>query len=442
MKLFNILTAGLLLCAGLASCEMKDELKGSGEGSSEVGYLNLGVAVNASQNNVSRADVDDDGENVGVSVSADDFPVIITGVTDPSYSKEYESYAALKAENEGKVELPVGEYTVTAHSDAELQPQMAAPYYEGTAPIKITAGVESSASVECTMKNMKIQLTYTANFLANFQSWDITITDGTNNLYFDEIDKNPAAIYWLVADNQSKLSVEITAVNGDGETVHESRELTKPEGGNSANWTGGDALTITMEESTPTPDNPSGIQGSGITINASASFDEEETDVPVPVTPGDDDDNKDPEPPTPDPKPELPTITINQLSYTLPDNLSDEAVAIIKSSVGLESVKVQIVPDNQQFGVMLQGVASTFQINFLSGAELVDEKNLAGVVSELAPGLEAPNTGDTEYRFPVNAFFEALNGMGATLTNGHAFNITVTDANGDTSASLSVKVTE
>ena len=214
MKLFNILTAGLLLCAGLASCEMKDELKGSGEGTSEVGYLDLGVAVNASQNNVSRADVDDDGENVGVLVSADDFPVIITGITDTKYLKEYESYAALKAENEGKVELPVGEYTVTAHSDAELQPQMAAPYYEGAASIKITAGVESSVSVECTMKNMKIQIRYTDNFRANFTSWDITITDGANNLYFDETDKNPAAIYWLVAENQSKLSVEITAVTG------------------------------------------------------------------------------------------------------------------------------------------------------------------------------------------------------------------------------------
>ena len=101
MKLFNTITACLLLCAGLVSCEMKDELKGSGAGTSEVGYLNLGVAVNASQNSVvSRADnANDDGENVGVAVSADDFPVTITGVTDPSYSKEYESYAALKAEN-------------------------------------------------------------------------------------------------------------------------------------------------------------------------------------------------------------------------------------------------------------------------------------------------------------------------------------------------------
>ncbi len=428
MKLFNTITASLLLCAGLVSCEMKDELRGSGEGSSEVGYLNLGVAVNASQNNVSRADVDDDGENVGVSVSADDFPVIITGVTDPSYSKEYESYAALKAENEGKVELPVGEYTVTAHSDAELQPQMAAPYYEGTAPIKITAGVESSASVECTMKNMKIQLTYTANFLANFQSWDITITDGTNNLYFDETDKNPAAIYWLVADNQSKLSVEITAVNGDDETVHESRELTKPEGGNSANWTGGDALTITMEESTPTPDNPSGIQGSGITINASVSFDEEETDVPVPVTPGDDDDNKD-----------LPTVTFPQSTYTLPADASKNADAVITSTAegGIQSVKVQIIGGNDDFA----GIASG--MGFDKGLELVGNTTLGPVISSIVQGLEMPQAGATSYTFPVGGFFNILQQMGVTTAeDGHVFYITVTDANGEASASLNVVVTE
>ena len=444
MKLFNILTAGLLLCAGLASCEMKDELKGSGAGTSEVGYLNLGVAVNASQNSVvSRADdVTDDGknENVGVSVSADDFPVTIIGVTDPSYSKEYESYAALKAENEGKVELPVGEYTVTAHSNAELEPQMATPYYEGTTPIKITAGVESSAEVKCTMKNMKIQLTYTANFLTKFESWDITINDGSDNiLNFDETDKNPAAIYWLVAENQSKLSVEITAVNGDGETVHESRELTKPEGGNSANWTGGDALTITMEESTPTPDNPSGIQGSGITINASASFDEEEEDVPVTVKPGgstegpdegEGDDNEDPE---------LPTVTFPQNTYTLPADASKNADAVITSTAegGIQSVVVQILAGNDGFSTITSGMG------FTDGLELVGNTSLGGLIGSIIPGLEMPQAGATSYTFPVGGFFNILQQMGVTTAeDGHVFNITVTDANGEASASLNVVVTE
>ena len=437
MKLFNILTAGLLLCAGLASCEMKDELKGSGEGTSEVGYLDLGIAVNASQNNVSRADVDDDGENVGVSVSADDFPVIITGITDTKYLKEYESYAALKAENEGKVELPVGEYTVTAHSDAELQPQMAAPYYEGTASIKITAGVESSVSVECTMKNMKIQIRYTDNFRANFTSWDITITDGTNNLYFDETDKNPAAIYWLVAENQSKLSVEITAVNGDGETVHESRELTKPEGGNSANWTGGDALTITMEESTPTPDNPSGIQGSGITINASASFDEEEEDVPVTVKPGGStEDNEDPESPVTNNKP---TVTLPQMIYTLPDDKDADADVLIQTAlkeessdeyVGLKNIVVKIIPGNQGFKDALDLIKDMADFTG-EGVDLVGNTSVEPLLQFIAPSLKVPVENAPNYSFPVGAFFETLLDIGTTGESAHVFEIMVTDNNGN-----------
>lgn len=438
MKLFNILTAGLLLCAGLASCEMKDELKGSGEGSSEVGYLNLGVAVNASQNNVSRADVDDDGENVGVSVSADDFPVIITGVTDPSYSKEYESYAALKAENEGKVELPVGEYTVTAHSDAELQPQMAAPYYEGTASIKITAGVESSTNVECTMKNTKIQLTYTSSFLTKFESWDITVSDGSsNNLMFDETEKNPAAIYWLVAENVSEIKVNITAVpQGGGQAVTESRILTKPAGGNSNYWTGADALTIQMNEQTS--EDPTGIQGSGIVINASVSFNEDEEDVQVPVKPGDDPIT----PPIPGPKPELPTVTFPQNTYTLPADASKNADAVITSTAegGIQSVVVQILAGNENF----KGITTT--MHFDEGIELVgDPTNLAAIIGMALPDLkdlEMPENGDTSYTFPVGGFFSILSGMGATTGDGHVFNITVTDANGETSASLSVKVTE
>lgn len=440
MKLFNTITACLLLCAGLVSCEMKDELKGSGAGTSEVGYLNLGVAVNASQNSVvSRADnANDDGENVGVAVSADDFPVTITGVTDPSYSKEYESYAALKAENGGKVELPIGEYTVTAHSNAELEPQMATPYYEGTTPIKITAGVESSAEVKCTMKNMKIQLTYTANFLAKFESWDITINDGSDNiLNFDETDKNPAAVYWMVAENVTEIKVAITATPmGGGQEVTESRLLSKPEG---SNWAGSDALTIQMEENTS--EDPTGIQGSGITINASVSFDEDSEDVPVTVKPGNDgdDDNKEPEPPTPTPKPELPTVTFPQNTYTLPADASKNADAVITSTAegGIQSVKVQIVGGNDGFA----DITST--MGFADGLELVGNTDLGPVISTIVQGLEMPQAGDTSYTFPVGGFFKILQQMGATTAEeGHVFNITVTDANGTASASLSVKVTE
>lgn len=446
MKLFNTITACLLLCAGLVSCEMKDELKGSGAGTSEVGYLNLGVAVNASQNSVvSRADdVTDDGknENVGVSVSADDFPVTIIGVTDPSYSKEYESYAALKAENGGKVELPIGEYTVTAHSNAELEPQMATPYYEGTTPIKITAGVESSAEVKCTMKNMKIQLTYTANFLTKFESWDITINDGSDNiLNFDETDKNPAAVYWLVAENVTEIKVKITATPmGGGQEVTESRLLSKPDG---SNWAGSDALTIQMEEKTS--EDPTGIQGSGITINASVSFDEEEEDVPVTVKPGgsteepdegEGDDNEDPESPVTNNKP---TVTLPQMIYTLPDDKDADADVLIQTAlkeessdeyVGLKNIVVKIIPGNQGFKDALDLIKDMADFTG-EGVDLVGNTSVEPLLQFIAPSLKVPVENAPNYSFPVGAFFETLLDIGTTGESAHVFEIMVTDNNGN-----------
>ena len=431
MKLFNTITACLLLCAGLVSCEMKDGLKGSGAGTSEGGYLNLGVAVNASQNSVgSRADnANNDGENVGVAVSADDFPVTITGVTDPSYSKEYESYAALKAENGGKVELPIGEYTVTAHSNAELEPQMATPYYEGTTPIKITAGVESSAEVKCTMKNMKIQLTYTANFLTKFESWDITINDGSDNiLNFDETDKNPAAVYWLVAVNVTEIKVAITATPmGGGQEVTESRLLSKPDG---SNWAGSDALTIQMEENTS--EDPTGIQGSGITINASVSFDEDSEDVPVTVKPGE---------PTPTPDPELPSVTFPQNTYTLPDDMEADADILIQTAlkngssdeyVGLKSVLVKIIPGNQGFMDALDLIKDMADFTG-EGVELVNNTSLEPLLQFIAPELKVPALNAPSYTFPVGAFFETLMSFESpeTTAEGHVFEIMVTDNNGN-----------
>lgn len=41
--------AGCLLVMGLASCEMKNEILGKEDGSSEMGLLNLGVAVSEEQ---------------------------------------------------------------------------------------------------------------------------------------------------------------------------------------------------------------------------------------------------------------------------------------------------------------------------------------------------------------------------------------------------------
>ena len=440
-NLIYTMAAGLLLCAGLASCEMKDELSG-GSSSSDTGYLTLGVSVNASQNDViARADnVVDNGETA--SVSAADFPVIIKGVTDAAYEKTIAHYSELENQS---IELPVGEYTVTSHSDLELKTEMSVPYYEGTTEknLSITKDVTSTASVVCKMKNTKIQLNYLSDFTANFTSWTITLDDGTKNvLKFsseDEDAANPKPVYWLVSENTSTIAIHVEATNQKGGSVSENRTLTKPEGGNTAYWTGGDALTIEMNGVTSDPENPNGVSGIVINVNVTFSETEEPVDVPVtsePTTPGTGGGGDEP---GSEPEPSAPEISLPQSTYTLPSDASKEenANVVISAAAGLKSVNVKIDPDTDMFEAALSGISA--QANFLTGVEMVGNTTVSSIISNMAPGVTAPSAGDTSYTFPVGSFFNILSSLGKTAGDGHAFIITVTD-NNDKSASATLYV--
>lgn len=425
--------AGLLLTAGLVSCEMKDELKGNtGIVPSEVGYLDLDVAVGQK----TRAD---ETTSVVPSVSTDDFPVEIKG-KDVEYTKVFESYEALK--KECPLALPVGNYTVSAHTNAELKAVMDVPYYGGETSLTITKDIEAKANVECTMKNTKVQLVYDTEFSTVFKEWDITVSDGSANiLTYDETDLNPKAKYWLIAENVTVIKMHIDAVNQDGTPVSEDRSYAKPDDADSDFWEGSDALTVTMEPGEPSdPENPYGVTGIKVTVQISFDDNEQEDVVEIPVE-GDDEAT---EPSEPDggeeggdsEKPEVgvPSISIPQSTYTLPTDVEKKADATITAEAGIKSVKVQIVPGNEMFA----GI-----VNEMFGAEpfeLIGNKTLGEVFSGM--GISLPSEGDTEYIFPVGNFFSLLSGMGATdSSEGHVFRITVEDENGETaSTSLGVIV--
>lgn len=435
MKYIHTIAAGLLLCAGLASCEMKEELQG-GKETSDKGFLNLNVSVNAKENTVvtkANDDISDDGENPGSPVSADDFPVELVCTTNPDYSRTFESYAALQEEI--PVELSVGEYTITAHSDEKLQPQMSVPYYEGNDDIKITKDVEAEATVICTMKNTKIVIRYGDVFLANFTSWDISIDDGSSNiLSFDETDTtNPAPIYWLIEEGQSEIKVNITAVKGDGTSITDSRTLTKPEGGNTAYWTGGDALTITMEGLEPTPGNPTGV--TGIEITANVTFQELEDDlIEVPVTPGTGGEGSEEggdEEEEPTPSGDTPTVSGKYLGQTISfsktaGNAPTDIVVNINAPKKFQHIYIKATTSDTQ---LLLGIFTS--IGFMSETGL-DFVNLDKNPNESAAGIanlftSIPTTDDTVYPF-------VLGPLAGMLTAGeHSFTVTVEDQEGNSS---------
>lgn len=427
MKYIHTIAAGLLLCAGLASCEMKEELQGGSE-TSDKGFLNLNVSVNAKENTVvtkADGDISDDGENSGSPVSADDFPVELVCTTNPDYSRTFESYAALQEEI--PVELSVGEYTITAHSDEELQPQMSVPYYEGNDDISITKDVEAEATVVCTMKNTKIVIRYGDVFLANFTSWNISINDGSSNiLRFDETDStNPAPVYWLIGEDQSEIKVDITATKSDGTSISDSRTLTKPEGGNTAYWTGGDALTITMEGLEPTPGNPTGV--TGIEISANVTFQElPEDNIEVPVTGGDDK----PTPPRPGGN-EEPTVSGKYLGQTISfskaaGNAPTDIVVNINAPKKFQHIYIKATTSDTQ---MLLGIFTAIGFMSETGLDFVNlDKNSNENAAGIATLFESiPTTNDTEYPF-------VLGPLAGMLTVGeHSFTVTVEDQEGNSS---------
>lgn len=425
--------AGLLLTAGLVSCEMKDELKGNtGIVPSEVGYLDLDVAVGQK----TRAD---ETTSVVPSVSTDDFPVEIKG-KDVEYTKVFESYEALK--KECPLALPVGNYTVSAHTNAELKAVMDVPYYGGETSLTITKDIEAKANVECTMKNTKVQLVYDTEFSTVFKEWNITVSDGSANiLTYDETDLNPKAKYWLVADDVTVIKMHIDAVTQDGAKISEDRSYAKPDDADSDFWEGSDALTVTMEPGEPSdPENPYGVTGIKVTVQISFDDNEQEDVVEIPVE-GDDEAT---EPSEPDggeeggdsEKPEVgvPSISIPQSTYTLPTDVEKKADATITAEAGIKSVKVQIVPGNEMFTSIVSGMFG------VEPFELIGNETLGAVFSGM--GISLPDVGDTEYIFPVGNFFSLLSRMGATdSSEGHVFRITVEDENGETaSTSLGVIV--
>lgn len=444
MKAINKWTLAVAMLAGLASCEMKNEILGKDPMTGDTGTLNLYVETGKTTK--------------GTTDQVDQFPVTITG-TDVEYTKKFNSYAELK--QAGDVTLPVGTYTIEACSPGEFKSEMSEPFYGGKLEnVKIVKGQTAETSVVCTMQNVKISISLTEEFLATYQDWTITVTDkkqdGHIKTYTKAADgETPAPVYWKMDESVETIYINGTAKTNGGEDVTISgtakkSNLPEYEEGDNTSFVGGDELKIEfspvkVEGSTP------GVLEEGIQITITMFNSEENENVEIPVDPGTEggdteepgtgEDGGDGEGEDGDGGGETaagPTISFPQSTYTLPDDATKNADATITAEAGLKSVKIQIIGGNKMF-------QSIVEIQF--GAEpfeLIGNDTLGKIFEDLEMDIKLPTEATTNYKFPVGEFFDILSSMGPTdEPDGHTFEITVTDQNGKTaSGKLSVIVTE
>lgn len=423
------MAAGFLLCIGLVSCEMKDEIFGNDAVPTETGLVELGVAVDDKTNVViTKADATGGGDEIGSSVDPSDFPVIFTLKTNENYKKEF-TYSEIAGKT---VELPIGTYEVVSHTSGEMQPKMSYPYYKGNAELVVNEGVTEQAEVICKMQNSRILMVYPETFKEEFSEWAITIDDGTSNtLTFeyknDNQNLNNEAVYWAISENCPALTISIKATTKTGAAVSDSRKVTKPDG---ANWMGGDALTITMK---PIEDNTGNV--SGITINVSAFFETENGDV-IEAPLGDDDTET---PTDPDGGDDDTPTTPEGLSLTMPNNgnisysiskgdMPSKADVTIHASEGIQSLNVKITTTNVGFQLVLDDLVDSGLDFKNGGVEVVNNKELGKILGFFAGGetIEFPDLmpGDKDYVFPIASFFTLLNVYGEGV---HTFKIELTD---------------
>lgn len=421
MKIFNIFTLGALFVCTFSSCEMKKELLSGLEESYEMGALELDVTV---KQPVSRSRAE-------ANVSTNNFPVIIQGtsVGIEDVKKEYNTVDGVPE----TIQVPVGNYNVSSHTPGELQKKMDAPYYAGNTDITVTKDIETVANVVCKMANSRIQVNYGDEFKTSFKSWTITVDDGSETaLTFTNEDENPAPVYWLFGENVKSITVNITAITNDGNTVRDRRVFTKSDASENYedvgdSFTGGDAIEINMGITESATGNVTGI-----TIEANITFENHEDTVDIPTVDEDDSDESTEPTPTPDEG----NITLNlpaDVTYSISEgDAPASADAYIASEAGLDKIVVTIVAGNDAFQAILVDLTMDGQ-SFLSengGVDLIDNADFGSLVSTV--GSEAPTDGCKEYTFPIGAFFTFLNMTGVTDPGkSHEFHITVTDKNGE-----------
>ena len=442
MKAINKWALAVAMLAGLASCEMKNEILGKDPMTGDTGTLNLYVETGKTTK--------------GTTDQVDQFPVTITG-TDVEYTKKFDSYAELK--QAGDVTLPVGTYTIEACSPGEFKSEMSEPFYGGKLEnVKIVKGQTAETSVVCTMQNVKISISLTEEFLATYQDWTINVTDKNGHIktYTKAADgETPAPVYWKMDESVETIYINGTAKTNGGEDVTISgtakkSNLPEYEEGDDTSFVGGDELKIEfnpvkVEGSTP------GILEEGIQITITMFNSEKNENVEFTVDPGTDGGDTE-EPGTGEDGGDEggedgdgggetaagPTISFPQSTYTLPDDAIKNADATITAEAELKSVKIQIIGGNKMF-------QSIVEIQF--GAEpfeLIGNDTLGKIFEDLEMDIKLPTEATTNYKFPVGEFFDILSSMGPTdEPDGHTFEITVTDQNGKTaSGKLSVIVTE
>lgn len=359
------------------------------------------------------------------------FPVAIYSLSGDSV-KSYERADQVPS----RITLPVGQYYAEAHTPGEMMKWMEAPYYMGRDEFEILQNVNTVSTVTCRMANGGITVQYSEAFASVFAQCDVTVDDGSQSvfIYHASEDNDFASMtrYLNYEDKTTALYVNVSGVTKKGYKSAMKFTLSKKQAyehydDDQEFFAGGDCVVINCD-TVKLQSTEGGLVG--ITINANIQFEESEENFELKVddfVPEEDDEEVgggDSDPITLD----LPEDMV--VSGATDPSLGDTYIA---AEHGIKSIRVKMTSTSDEMMSSLADLKTEWDVDFVSGAEVVDNKNMEDLFNiGLKQTLAIPTEGDSEYTFPIGNFFGLLQFM----PGEHTFTLTVTDMQGGTKNGL------
>ena len=378
--------------------------------------------------------VDRETPSVTRAVETADFPVAVYTLEGDEEKVAYERADQIP----DRITLPVGKYYAQAHTPGELNQVMDIPYYAGREEFEILQNINTVSTVKCRMVNGGVTVQFTEAFEALFSDCSVSVDDGSQLAIIHNVSQEsgfvPMTRYLCYKENTKALYVNVSAITKEGYRSSMKYTLTKKEAYEQYDddkdyFSGGDCIVINCDtvriESTE-----GGIVG--ITINANIQFDESEEffemEVEDYIPEGEDEEDGSEDNPG---SGDSDAITLDLpedmvVSATTEPSLGD---TYITTEHGIKSIGVKITSTSEGMMSALAELAVAYEgVDFVAGAEVVDNQNMIALFEGLGQSLSIPLQGDLEYTFPIGNFFVFLD----VLPGDHTFTLTVTDMKGNT----------
>lgn len=395
----------ILFFTGFMSCELKKELTGAlkpvkpGEETLDpavTGMLDLRLNLNP------ETDTDETKSKAEVAATVDvnDFAIQIMDSTG-KVVRSFDSY--LEYQNAGELLLKEGVYAVHATWGKLYEAAFDAPYFVGDTTIRVEPGVVSAVKTDCTLRNAKVNIGYTDDFLKVFKDdYAAIITNGTGVL---TVNKDERRVAYMRSDAKVKLTISATTINGLDVISKHKIDNAQP----NALYN----LTLGIDMNVDSVIDQ--IKKPGITVNITMHNRDTIIEIEAPALPPDPD-----EKPDSDGKPSIKGIGID---LSAPINMS-----VAEAEAGSVKLQIQIdVPGKMaNLSVDIQTTNASLQ-PVLSGICPFDLLNLTEEMDATLTGVglkNRPVKGDTSFLFDITDFMKLL-GAGK-----HDFTIKVTDAAG------------